>query len=651
MVFYRARRTGRQVAACLLLTATALLASPHASHSFELFGVRFFESGSDDESLPADAQPYEVDFRVNTTDEDLEERLQSASQLYSQSEDVPLSAASLIARARGDYSRLVAALYKEGRYGPSVSITIDGRSADAIPADAEFGPTAQVMVTVDPGPVFRFGNVRIDGEPGPVPGDETVPETPAEIGLVPGNVARSSIVLQSEGALVGRWRELGHPKAAVSRRDAVARHDSDTLDVGMTVSPGPAAVYGPITVEGTERMDPAFVAWQTGLERGEAFDPDDLELARKQLRRLEVFQALRIVEGETVGPDGELPLTVQVAERPLRVYGFGATYSTLDGAGVESYWQHRNLFGHAERLRFEGRVGRIGSNSYEDLDYYAGVTFVRPGVITPFTDLTAKVFAEQERPESYQSQRLVGQLGLQHRFSDELNGSAKINVEKSRTEDPLGTREFFLVSLPSELVYDSRDDELNPTEGFYATLGLEPFQEFEFENTGLIADARAATYFALDDEARYILAGRIGIGSINGAPRNQIPADRLFYAGGGGSIRGYAYRNVGPRLPPGTIINGVNVSNEVIGGRSYVDGAVELRAKVTDKIGVVAFADAGNAFLTTYPDFSEELKVGVGAGLRYFTSLGPLRVDLAIPLNPDAGDPDFGIYVGLGQAF
>ncbi|ESR23411.1 autotransporter assembly complex protein TamA [Lutibaculum baratangense] len=635
------------------MLATAAIALPMAapSHAFELFGMRFFGRDAEDPELTADAQPYEIDFRVAGDDDDLEETLQNASQLYREREDVPLSPAALIGRARGDYARLVGALYGEGRYGPVIDITIDGRPAETIPADAQFGETARVVVTVDPGPQFRFGNVRIQGEPGPIPDDNDVPETPAELGLVPGNEARSSLVLQSEGVLVSRWRELGHPKAAIARRDAVARHESDTLDVGIDVDPGPFAVYGPVSVTGTQRMNPDFVARQTGIRPGEPFDPDDLELARKQLRRLEVFQALQIVEAEEVTPDGTLPLTVQVAERPLRVYGFGGTYSTLDGAGVQAYWQHRNLFGQAERLRVEGSVGRLGSNGYEDLEYRAGVTFVKPGVITPFTDLTARVLAEQERPESYLSRRAAAQIGLAHRFSDELSGNAMLNVERSRTEDPLGERDFFLVSLPSELTYDTRDDELNPTEGIRASLKAEPLYEFEFENVALITNARISTYYSIDAEDRFILAGRIGVGSIVGAARDELPADRLFFAGGGGSIRGYGYRNVGPRLPEGTFVNGVNVSNQVIGGRSYVDGSIELRAKVTDKIGVVAFADAGNAFLESYPSFEEDLKVGVGVGLRYFTALGPLRVDVALPLDPGPGDPDFGIYVGLGQAF
>ena len=115
---------------------------------------------------------------------------------------------------------------------------------------------------------------------------------------------------------------------------------------------------------------------------------------------------------------------------------------------------------------------------------------------------------------------------------------------------------------------------------------------------------------------------------------------RRYYVGGGGSVRGYAYRNVGPR-----------VSGEVIGGRSFFETSTEIRTRITETFGVVGFVDAGAAYSSQFPDFSEELKVGVGAGLRYFSPIGPLRLDFAVPLAPDKDDPDFAIYVGLSQAF
>jgi translocation and assembly module TamA len=138
-----------------------------------------------------------------------------------------------------------------------------------------------------------------------------------------------------------------------------------------------------------------------------------------------------------------------------------------------------------------------------------------------------------------------------------------------------------------------------------------------------------------------VLAGRVEVGSISGAAASMLPTSRLYFAGGGGSIRGYAHKNVGPRLADGT----------VVGGRSLFEASAELRIKVTETIGVVPFVDTGNAFSATLPDFSQPLKTGAGVGVRYDTGLGPLRLDVAVPLDPAPDDPDYGIYIGLGQAF
>ena len=138
-----------------------------------------------------------------------------------------------------------------------------------------------------------------------------------------------------------------------------------------------------------------------------------------------------------------------------------------------------------------------------------------------------------------------------------------------------------------------------------------------------------------------MLAARGLAGSIFGADIVEIPPHHRFYAGGAGSVRGYAYLNVGPR------IEGYGAT----GGLARVEGSFEARIKATETIGLVPFVDVG--LVTEDSDFSgdEEFAVGVGLGLRYFTSVGPLRLDLAVPLEPRASDPDFAVYVGIGQAF
>jgi translocation and assembly module TamA len=609
--------------------------------AFKLFGFSFFEP--ERQAPSPDAQTYSIDLAVATPDQDIIDVVRGASLLYSGKDDTPPpSTPAFLSRARAEYERILAALYAEGYYGGTIAIAVAGRALESIPADATLPHPVPVRIDVKPGPRFAFGTIVMKNRvPLPIADEDRAVKTPEKLGLVPGGVAKSEIVLASEQALIDEWRQQGHPKAQASPRNVVANHKTDRLDVAIGVRPGPAAVYGATAVTGTTDMDPAFIAYVANLVPGEPYDPDDLERALKRLRDLQVFSSTRIVEADAVGPGGTLPLTIAVVERPLHVFGAGGSYSTLDGLGVDGYWEHRNLFGHAERLRFEGRVAGIDSTDPRDFTYLGAMTFVKPAVFTPTTDLIAVVSASREVYDPYSQNTFRARLGLAHEFFPGLTGKVALNGEFDHVDDAFGERDLTLASLPSELFYDDTDNRLEPTRGYRARLSLEPFHEFEFGNSGVFGKVEGSTYLALDENGRFIVAARAALGSIFGAPADELPADRLFFAGGGGSVRGYAYRSIGPRLANGRIV----------GGLSLAEASLELRLRVTETIGIVPFVDAGNAFASRLPDFSDELKVGAGVGVRYYTGIGAIRVDVATPVNPDRDDSRFALYVGLGESF
>ena len=194
--------------------------------------------------------------------------------------------------------------------------------------------------------------------------------------------------------------------------------------------------------------------------------------------------------------------------------------------------------------------------------------------------------------------------------------------------------------MPTQYVFDNRDDKLNAKRGFRALAFAEPAHDFLTGATFVKFRGELSAYRAIDDAQRFVVAGRVATGSIVGASLEEIPADRRFYAGGGGSVRGYEYQGIGPKDPEGN----------PIGGLSYMELSGELRVQVTETIGIVPFVDAG---MVSEDEFlgSARFQVGAGVGLRYLTPFGPLRIDAAVPVNPQPGDPDFAIYAGVGQAF
>lgn len=625
-------------ALCVALAGFGAAASPAAA--FELFGMKFFEDEVDEEAVIADPQPYIATVVINATGA-LESAVRNASALIADESEPASGAAGLLAKARGDYRRVIAALYNEGYYGGTVSIRVGGVEASNLAPDVKLPDPVEVAIVVDPGPEFRFNSVSVANQ-APVSNDPyDQVDLPSNKGFAAGLVAKSSVILQAEQLALEAWRQQGYAKAVIAARDVVADHGVNLVDVTITVNPGAKAAFGEVAVTGTERMDPDFVRRQTGLTVGEEYDPDEVALAQKRLDRLEVFRAARLEAADSIGADALLPYQLIVQELPGRRFGAGATYSTIDGLGVEGFHLWRNLFGQAERLRLDARVASIGFPlDSTQFDYFFGGTFTKPGVFTPDTDFVASVAAERTLYPTYSETSASGRAGLTHILSDQITLEAGAQFEINRFDDVFGTRDFKTIGLYSGAVLDFRNDKVDATQGWYGAVNLEPFYELNYQNTAARLTVEGRTYFGFGEDDPYVLAARLKAGVLLGPGLAEIPPDKLFFAGGGGSVRGYAFKSIG-------VDNGAGV---VTGGRYLLEGSIEARAKVTQDIGVVGFVDAGYVAADRFPAL-EDLRIGAGVGIRYYTGLGPLRLDFAVPLNKRASDPDYAIYVGIGQSF
>lgn len=630
---------------CLAMTA----ATP--AHALNLFGVQLFGAAQDeseqDEATIGTPVPYNAVVSIAVTPDDGFDAnsVQNASSLWQGRNEPAQGQAGLLASARSDYRRLLGALYGQGYHGGVITITLNGREARSIAPGTELSAPVAVSITVDPGPLYRFGQVTLTNQASPTDDTRDQVASPQSIGLLSGQPARSRLVLQSEQLAIEAWRQQGFALAQIADRSVTADHTTRTVDVDLIIDPGSPASYGPIAVEGGVRMDADFIAYMADLPQGEAYDPDDVEAATARLNALQVFRSVRIEEATALAADGQLPATIFVQERALRRIGAGASFSTVDGAGLEAYWLHRNLFGRAERLRLDGRVSGINSLDPEDFTYRLGATFTRPGIITPDTTQFAALLAEREVLEAYTRTGMSAELGLEHPFTPELTGRLAITGRFAQFDDPVfGQRDFTSAGFQGRLTYDSRDLPADASSGFFLEGTVEPYYEVSRSEPAAIATAEARAYLGMGADDRVVLAGRVRAGSLIGPSIANTAPDRLFFAGGGSSVRGYAFRNIGVERP----------GDLVTGGKFLVEGSAELRARVTGTIGAVAFADFGYVDAESMPSFGtldDDLRVGVGGGLRYLTPIGPVRLDVAVPLNKRAGDPDFAVYLGIGQAF
>ncbi|WP_449249998.1 autotransporter assembly complex protein TamA [Ciceribacter thiooxidans] len=627
----------RGAGSALTVAATALfcLGSAGDAYAFKIFGITLFGDDKADVDV-VDPLNYSVSLDTDGSDRELARAIERSSLLVNQAENPVSGDLGLVIKARDDRDRLIAALYERAHYGGVVTVTIDGRNIDDLPPNPKFDRTGPVPVTlrVEPGPVFTLGDIRLEGDAARL--------DPSRYDLLPGGDAGSLVIIKAARQIVDDLKTEGRPLAHLTEQQVVADHKSQTVDVVLGAESGPVAPIGPVTISGEKAVDPDFIRRYSRLNEGKPYTPDDIRKASERLRKLGVFSSVTIKESETLAPDGALPIGITVSEGKHRYFGFGASISTIDGAGLEGYWGHRNLFGQAESLRIEGSVGGLGNwNGIENLDYTAGISFVKPGAFVPSGTLDASIKGSTITTESYDAASLVARLGYSYELSDKDTLSAATTLSFDDIDDAFGNNRYVTFALPIDYVRDTRDNTLNPTEGYRATLSATPSYEILEGTVFSSFEGSISGYRGFGEDDRLVLAGKLAAGTlIGGDGLASMPATRRFYAGGGGSVRGYAYQEISP----------YNGSGDATGGRSYVTGSVEARLNVTDAIGVVPFLDFGTVSSEIYPDFSD-IRLGAGIGLRYNTPFGPIRLDVAMPLDRYDGGSRYGIYAGIGQSF
>lgn len=567
-----------------------------------------------------------------TGDADMDARLANASLLIAATREDRTDAQDLFAAAQSDYARLLAALYEAGHYAPVIHILVDGHEAANIaPLDAP-DRIGQVVVTVEPGPPFRFSRAQVT---------PLAPRTELPKGFAVGQPALSGLVGDAARAGVQAWRDVGHAKVEVAAQDIVADHPSATLSAAIGLAPGPVVRFGQLVMQGYQRMNPRRLAKIAGFPEGEVFSPKALDTVRTRLRRTGVFSAVTLDEAPTLGPGNTMDVTLTVVEQKPRRVGFGAEVSTDEGGMLSAYWMHRNLLGGAERFRIEGKVSGLGTPS--GADYKLDLRLDRPATLTPDTTAFAEAgVARLNDPVVRQDTAYAG-LGFQHIFSDTLSGSAALSYRYSKVTDDLGEDEFEIIALPISLTWDKRDNSADAKRGFYVAGEVTPYYGLRDAGSGarIKADARAYRSFGTDD--RLTLAGRMQAGTILGSGLNDTPYDYLFWSGGGGLVRGQEYKSLGYGAITGSSYAG--------GVLSLAAVSVELRADITDKIGAAAFVDAGMVTLDNLWAGDSAWHAGAGLGVRYKTPIGPIRLDIAAPVGGYDADTGVQAYIGIGQAF
>jgi translocation and assembly module TamA len=596
----------------------------HTSRCFLLLVLIFSISlGWGDTAFGQLSVPYEV--RVEgVEDDDLNNTLRAVSNIVSLQETPPATVSLLRRRAENDIPRLTQALASQGYYASEVSAEMDEEREPVL-----------VTFRIVPGPLYPLESVTIETvDQKPVPMKE-VP-SPEDMGLTSGEPARARQIINAQDAIIRAVRNEGFPFAEVADRRVVVDHSVRRVRVTYIVNPGPRARFGPVSIAGMETVEEDFIRSQLQWEQGGWFDASLLEKTRNRLVETRLFSLAQVSHAEQLDESGQIPIIVEVRERLHRSVTAGVNYYTDQGPGVRVSWEHRNFFNQGERLRLEAAASGIG--------YSGSASFRKPAFLRDDQWLLLNFKLGQDDTDAFTSRNteISAVVEREIRKGMRLGGGPGFRFSRVDSVEDADDENFALLFLQSYFNWDRSDHQLDPTRGGRWNVQLTPF--WDTLNTGvsfLKGYTSYSHYFQLSEQPSIIFAGRAAVGSMIGVDRDSIPADVRLYAGGGGSIRGYSFQSAGPLI-----------GNEPVGGRSVLELSAEFRFRITQSIGLATFLDGGRAFDAVYPDFSDPIQWGAGVGIRYHTPIGPLRLDVATPLNPRKGvDDPFQIYVSIGQAF
>ena len=581
-----------------------------------------------------------------TGDAALDSALNGTSQLEALRKNAPAGPFALVARARSDVSRLQTATDSFGYYQAKITVTINGSGLDdpglpdalgALPS----GSQAKVDISIDKGPLFHLRHVVLDGT---VP-----PEAAAQFKLAPGDPAAAAPVQQAGVTLLNALQEEGYALAKVDPPVATEIPGAHALDVRFHVETGPRVDLGPITITGLQRVHESYVRRRLLLHEGQLFQPSKIEAARQDLASVGVFSGIKISAAKKLDPLGEIPLRVDVSERKRHAVTFNIAYSTDLGASGGVTWSDRNLLGNAEQLNLTADITGLGGSADSGLGYLAKAQFLKPDFYHRDQTFEFDIEGLKQDLDSYNQTAIIVGPVLTRKLSKEWTVSVGLTGTEERILQEGVNRDYTLVAVPVTGHFDNTrvatplDD---PLHGIRALLIATPTESLSGKSaTFVILQAQASTYFdlthlGLAKPGRTVLAFHGVLGTAQGASDFELPPDQRFYAGGSGTVRGFKYQSVGPLF----------ADNNPVGGTAIDAGTIELRQRVWGNIGAAVFIDAGQVSTSSSP-FSGTLEEGAGVGVRYYTPIGPLRVDFAVPISKESGGDSFELYLGLGQAF
>ena len=456
------------------------------------------------------------------------------------------------------------------------------------------------------------------------------------IGLKNRAFARSDLILNSQNRLLYELSSCGYPFAKMINRNIIIDKAEKIVNIEFYVDQSYFCKFGQVTISGLKTIDKNYIEKKITWREGQKYNETQVLETQKKLLATNLFSSVSITHPQMPDNSELLSVDIQLVEALHKYFSFGGSYATIDGFGGSLEWYNRNFRSLGEEISLNLSVAQRA--------YLATAIYKKSDFMVVNQDLVWQLEASREKiPYVYITFNYFILDRLDRKFSQRLKGSLGFKAEYVDVTSSANNGKFFLLSSPGFLKYSTTNNLLNPTQGINLIYNIQPFVNMINAKKPFLKQTLVFEFYLPFDESRvFIIAVRSTVGSIMGPSIYRIPLSELFLGGSDDDLRGYRYRTVSP----------LNSNNKPIGGRSCIYFSIEPRFRVTSKIGFVPFLDIGNVSLHQYPDVKEKWIKGVGAGLRYFTFFGPLRLDIGFPLNRRKTlDKTYRIYASIGQTF
>jgi translocation and assembly module TamA len=602
-----------------------------ATHRLLLFAV--LTAGLTGPALAARAEEPKASVQ-GVADEDLRDLIQTA---IGTTERPAASRFEARRRGREAAESATAALRSEGFYASEVASDLGERDEDS---DSEAAPRA--VVTVTPGPQFRIKRPSIDWENVP-PAPEVQSAGTLAMALRRGAPGRAQDVLAAEGRILSAIQQRGHADALALPREVIVDHADNSVMPTFKIDAGPLVKLDGLVLDYRGRTDRDWIQKLVPWKSGAVYAPDDMGELERRLRETGAFDTVSVSlqPAEQVTAEGLRPVLLTLKDRPRRSLEVGAGYSTSEGAGLDITTTRYNGWKRADTRIIALRLAEL----QQRLDYRVALPHWRAPRQT--LTMTASVYNEVTDAYDQTGASLTADVTRRTGINAYLTYGASVDGGRVAEILTIGNvvirgvdRDLYNLSLLGAFALDRSSDPLDPKSGWRFEARAEPIMTFgDAELTYLKVTGQGSVYLPLDKDEKFVIASRVKAGMIVGADSVDVPAARRFYSGGGGSVRGYGYQAIGPRI-----------SSTPLGGISLAEASVEFRYQVTERWGAVAFIDGGAVGTEKFPG-GDDFSAGIGFGVRYNLGFGPIRADIAFPLDPRDDDAAFQIYISIGQAF